>query len=72
MGRLQKNINKSVVKLIHQDLSNADEAIALVNVVRRLERIADHAKNIAELVPYVSQGTVIRHKDIKTNADIDH
>jgi phosphate transport system protein len=69
VGRLQKKLNHSLVALIKQDSSNVDGAIALINVVRRLERIGDHAKNIAELVPYIFSGKIVRHKDGTLNAD---
>lgn len=72
VGLLQKKLNQSLVTLINQDSSNTDEAIALINVIRRLERIADHAKNIAELVPYIFSGKVVRHKDVSINEDIDN
>ena len=72
VGRLQKNLNQSLVMLIHRDSANTDDAIALINVIRRMERVADHAKNIAELAPYISSGAVIRHKDVITHADTDH
>ena len=72
VGRLQQQLNHSLVGLIKDDSSNIDGAIALINVVRRLERIGDHAKNIAELVPYISSGKVIRHKDVLAEAGADN
>jgi phosphate transport system protein len=35
----------------------------LFSVVRCIERIADHATNIAEDVCYLVEGEIIRHKD---------
>lgn len=64
VGRLQDQLNHSLVTLIKEDLGNIEGALALINVVRRVERIGDHAKNIAELAPYVASGQVIRHKDV--------
>jgi phosphate transport system protein len=72
VGRLQGKLNHSLVTLIKDDSSNAEGAVALINVVRRLERIGDHAKNIAELVPYISSGQVIRHQDVLADADTDN
>ncbi|MDR2422892.1 MAG: phosphate signaling complex protein PhoU [Deltaproteobacteria bacterium] len=62
VGALQKSLNESLVALIKKDASRTGPAIALVNIIRRLERIADHAKNIAEMVPYVTVGEVVKGK----------
>jgi phosphate transport system protein len=35
--------------------------ISLFSAIRHLERIADHATNIAEDVVYLAEGVIIRH-----------
>lgn len=64
IGSLQSIINKEMVALINRSPDMAKTAVALINVTRRLERIADHAKNIAETIPYINTGEIMRHKDI--------
>jgi phosphate transport system protein len=52
--------------------TNADEITQLLHVVsasRHLERIADHATNIAEDVIYLIEGKIIRHKIEEFEAD---
>jgi phosphate transport system protein len=61
IGRLQSSLNRSLVGLITSDPAEAIDAVSLINVIRRVERVADHAKNIAALAPYVADGTVVRH-----------
>ena len=41
-------IKSDLVDLIIKDRSNADQAIELIMIIKYLERIADHAVNIAE------------------------
>ncbi|MDR1606785.1 MAG: phosphate signaling complex protein PhoU [Deltaproteobacteria bacterium] len=60
VGALQKSLNESLVALIKKDTARTGSAIALINIIRRLERIADHAKNIAEMVPYLTVGEVAK------------
>ncbi|MDR2140370.1 MAG: phosphate signaling complex protein PhoU [Deltaproteobacteria bacterium] len=60
VGTLQNSLNESLVNLIKRDTSRTGPAISLINILRRQERIADHAKNIAELVPYVMSGEVVK------------
>ena len=45
-----------------QDPHTITRAVHLVLVGRRLERIADHATNIAEDVIYLVQGRTIKHR----------
>lgn len=41
---------------------NIDTMLQYVSVSRHLERIADHATNIAEDVIYMTEGDIVRHK----------
>lgn len=46
---------------IRQDPERLDGYFRLINSSRNLERIADHATNIAEAVIYLREGDIIRH-----------
>jgi phosphate transport system protein len=65
-----KEIDAAKRELIHQlttimvsDSLMITRAMKLIEVTRTLERIADHAKNIAEEVYYLIQAEDIRHTD---------
>jgi len=72
VGEYQRGINQTLVDMISKETNNIGAAVALINVVRRLERIADHAKNITLLIPYIVDGAVMRHKDKASHADHDY
>ena len=59
------NLNKEVVttsrQLIQDDPSRTSEAIDLMQIAQRLERIADITTNIAEDVIFLVEGRVVRH-----------
>ncbi len=59
-------INKEMYDLVKQSIlarpANIEGLIHLLSVSRHLERIADHATNIAEDVIYMVEGKIIRHK----------
>ncbi len=40
---------------------SADPALHVLSVSRYLERVGDHAVNVAEDVVYISQGEILRH-----------
>ncbi len=47
---------------IRENINQIESLIHLLSVSRHLERIGDHATNIAEDVIYMVQGQIIRHK----------
>lgn len=46
---------------IRRDPDRLNTWLRLINTARNLERIADHATNIAEAVVYLKEGDIIRH-----------
>ncbi len=50
---------------IKQHPENIETLIHLLSVSRHLERIADHATNIAEDVIYMVRGEIVRHQTEK-------
>ena len=59
-------INKEMYELVKQSIlkepEHIESLIHLLSVSRHLERIGDHATNIAEDVIYMAEGRIIRHK----------
>jgi len=59
-------INKEMYDLVKQSILKHPEQIEslihLLSASRHLERIADHATNIAEDVIYMAEGRIIRHR----------
>ena len=47
---------------MHEHPDSIDPMVQLVSVSKNLERIADHATNIAEDVIYLVEGDVVRHR----------
>jgi phosphate transport system protein len=46
-----------------QDPKTASRAVKITYIAKYLERIADHATNIAEMVVYMIEGKMIRHME---------
>jgi len=66
------NIQREVYQLTKQALrQNTDDVAFLINqylISRHMERIADHATNIAEEVIYLIEGEIVRHGKYETSA----
>ena len=61
VDRMDDDAWKQLVKRMHEDPAVIDQALDALIVVRNLERVADHATNIAEDVIFWIRGTDIRH-----------
>ncbi len=59
--RLKKESLYELAKLMQADVSSVPGGIALLLISRNLEKIGDHATNIAEEVIFMVQGRDIRH-----------
>jgi len=61
LNALKKEINAEMVGFMQRDPSTVPYALDIVLVAHNLERIGDHAKNIAENAIFVIEGKDIRH-----------
>jgi phosphate transport system protein len=60
---LHKQTYLMVKQNIRSNPDNVELLINLLSVSRNLERIADHAVNIAEDVVYMAKGDILRHRN---------
>jgi len=59
---LHRKMCEDIVAACHQHPLHLDSLVHLLGVSRHLERIADHATNIAEDVIYMIEGEIVRHR----------
>ena len=64
IDELTHQIFRELVSFMLEDQHTIARAIRITFISKYLERIADHATNIAELVVYLVEGKIIRHIDI--------
>jgi phosphate transport system protein len=62
VDRMKHEIRAKAEAMIRQDPRHLTAMLSLLAVSRNLERIADHATNIAEDVVYLIEGRIIRHR----------
>lgn len=69
VDRLYKETLRSLVDIIRENPDYAEAAVYLIAMSKAVERIADHAKNIAEGVVFLVDGVDIRHRRLSEQED---
>ncbi len=62
VDRYNNQIIQEIIKLMTDSTSNIQHGLSMFSAVRHIERIADHATNIAEDVIYLVEGEIVRHR----------
>jgi phosphate transport system protein len=61
VDHLNDQVYQELLGYMTQDTKTISRAVDLILIARHLERVADHATNIAEDVYYLVRGTTIKH-----------
>lgn len=67
VDRLRTSVHRELIEFMQEDPTVIAEAVDLILISRHLERIADHATNIAEDTLFLVKGVDVRHH-AETNA----
>lgn len=67
---MNRRTYRIVQEAIHARPDRTDSFIHMLSAARHLERIADHATNIAEDVIYMIEGAIVRHSHSRTGCPI--
>jgi phosphate transport system protein len=62
VDRYNNEIIGQLIDTMRESPDQVEPGLSLFSATRHLERIADHATNIAEDVVYLVEGTIIRHR----------
>ncbi len=65
VDQLRDGVYKELIAIMRREPTLVDAAVHLMFVARSLERIADHATNIAEDVIYLVRGVDVRHHHVE-------
>ncbi|MCS7169195.1 MAG: phosphate signaling complex protein PhoU [Candidatus Kapabacteria bacterium] len=65
---LEHEITAQLVELMQQDNHCIRPGVRLIVVLRALERMADHATNIAENVIFLTEARLVRHRQLEEPA----
>jgi phosphate transport system protein len=63
VDKINGEVHRLVKSAIKKNPEQGEHLVNLLLISRHLERIADHATNIAEEVIYLIEGEIVRHED---------
>ena len=69
VDRFHAEIIRDLIVRMQADPEAVEAGLSLFSAVRHLERIADHATNIAEDVVYMIEGEIVRHRSHAVGAE---
>ena len=64
VDNLTRQVFRELLSYMIEDPATISRAIRITFVAKYIERIADHATNVAEMVVYLVEGKIIRHMSI--------
>jgi phosphate transport system protein len=70
VDELYRQLLEELKDELRADLDHLDAIVLLFSVARYMERLADHANNIAEDVLYMVEGEILRHQLPDTPAEL--
>jgi phosphate transport system protein len=62
VDRFNQEIIADLIRIMQDQPARIEAGLSLFSATRHLERIADHATNIAEEVIYLVEGEIVRHR----------
>ena len=64
-----EGLMRKLITFMMEDPRTISSSIDLIFVAKAIERVGDHAKNLAEVIIYVVKGTDVRHNSV---ADVEN
>ena len=64
-----EGLMRKLITYMMEDPRTISASIDLVFVAKAIERVGDHAKNLAEVIIYIVKGTDVRHNPVATVED---
>ncbi|HUG22072.1 phosphate signaling complex protein PhoU [Piscinibacter sp.] len=61
-----EGLMRKLITFMMEDPRTISSSIDLVFVAKAIERVGDHAKNLAEVIIYIVKGTDVRHNPVST------
>ena len=63
LDEINENAPIAVAEIIKEDINNIPEALYILSILRKLERVGDQSKNIAEEIIFYIEAKILKHMD---------
>lgn len=63
LDQINREANGNIAALIKEDIKSINEALYILSIIRKLERVGDQAKNIAEEIIFFVEAKVLKHQE---------
>jgi phosphate transport system protein len=70
VDELNEQIFRELLTFMMEDPKSIHRAIIIMQISKNLERIADHAKGVADMVIYLVTGESVRHQNLEGNVKV--
>lgn len=61
LDTINDNSTSAIADYIPKNVANAEQALQILSIIRKLERAGDHSKNIAEEIIFYTEAKVLKH-----------
>jgi len=61
LDNINDNASNSVAEVIKKDINSMTEALYILSIIRKLERVGDQSKNIAEEIIFYVEAKILKH-----------
>jgi phosphate transport system protein len=63
LDRINHDANSRIIDTIRQDMNTLNDALYVLSIIRKLERVGDQSKNIAEEIIFYVEAKVLKHQE---------
>jgi phosphate transport system protein len=63
LDNINENAPVAIASVIKDDISTLPEALYMLSVIRKLERVGDQSKNIAEEIIFYVEAKILKHQE---------
>ena len=70
LNEINMKVTNVIEEYCKENIDNMRQALILLSIIRKLERVGDHVTNIAEEIIFYKEATVLKHGNKGGNAEV--